>query len=44
MDLEHVARFVAAPDLIALDDLTMPDRRRYRSTGCTLSPGIVRGA
>ncbi|MCW0190072.1 MAG: hypothetical protein OJJ55_02145 [Rhodococcus sp.] len=28
MDLEHVARFVAAPELIALDDLTMPDRRQ----------------
>jgi len=28
VDLEHVARFVAAPELIALDDLTMPDRRQ----------------
>ncbi|MFF1553138.1 hypothetical protein ACFVX3_19100 [Rhodococcus erythropolis] len=28
MDLEHVARFVVAPELVETDDLTMPDRRQ----------------
>ena len=27
MDLEHVGRFVAAPELVGIDDLTTPDRR-----------------
>lgn len=28
MDLEHVARFVVAPELVEIDDLTAQDRRQ----------------